>query len=408
MNGTAKTIFALALASIRFRPLQAGLCVLAIAAGIALLSGISLTSKAIQDGISANTKGIDLVVGPKGSALQLTLSTVYHLDIPPGNIPASAQTDIAKLPNVKSVIPLAMGDTYRGRRIIGTTPDFIALYGGTAATGEIILKKDYAVAGSNVGLKPGDSIVASHGFSTGSADVHEEEPMTVSAVLAPTGTVLDSLILTSVDTVQHMHHHEEHEEHTEHAHHDHENEAAEITALIVRTNPVGKINLPRTINENPYLSAANPALEMSHFFNRIGIGRSLIEGLSWGILLLSALMLFALLASGLAQRQYDLALLRVFGAGPWSLSCLVALEGAIIGLAGAVTGVFAGHVLSYAVLARYDEAMMLVSPASVFSISSADATYLLLGVIAGISAAALPAISARRADILGLLSRNGV
>lgn len=389
------TPLTLALSSIRARAAHGLLCVIAVAAGIAVLSAGFLLWRGINDGLVRNAGGIDLVVGAKGSPLQLTLSGLYHLDIPPGNIDESTLTRLQSHPQVRQAIPLAMGDHYRGHRVVGTTPDYIALYHGRITDGVMFERNFQAVAGAMTGLRPGDSFIAEHGFGDG-GHTHDDHSFTVSGVLAPTGTVLDRLILTTVASVQGVHHHHHHDE------------QEEITAILLKLRtPAALYTLPRQINASGGgVMAANPSLEMARLSRTLGFSRHLVFALGAGLVAVSGLMLFSSLASGLAARRYDLGVIRVLGASPgWVFSSVMA-EGIILGLCGAGLGVVAGHGMAFAIASMFDAVAGLVLPSSLLLPGAADGLWLALGAGIGALAGLVPAWSGAGANIALLLARR--
>ncbi|MCB9983610.1 MAG: ABC transporter permease [Rhodospirillales bacterium] len=438
----------LAIASIRSRPLHAALCTAAVAAGIALLCAVFLFSQTVSSGFARNAAGIDMIVGTKGSPLQLVLSSVYHADIPAGNIDAHDFEELQRMPQVRQAIPLALGDSYKGFRMVGTSPDYLKLYNAEFADGKTFAAPFETVAGANTGLKVGDKFAVSHGFSANSDDVHDAYLYTVIGVLKPTGTVLDKLLTTPVESVQQLHaaghdHHEgdrhghdeaeeEHEEHAAHHHedeemdedqgheedhhagehegHDHEGEADlahQITSVILKVrSPVDLMNLPRKINESSDLMAAVPSYEMARFTKSLGIGRQLVVVLGAGFVILSALMLWATLSSGLALRRYDLAVLRVLGATPRRLSATVIAEALLISGAGALAGVILGHGIAYTAVLSIESLRGLVLPEVLLMPQAMDAGFIALGLIAGVFAAFVPSLTAARTDIAGLLARG--
>lgn len=357
----------LAIASIRSRPLHAALCTAAAAAGIALLCAVFLLSQAVTSGFVRNAQGIDIVAGVKGSPLQLVLSSVYQADIPAGNIEMSDYEKLRRNPHIRQAIPLALGDNYNGFRMVGTTPEYLSLYHAEFAQGRAFQTSFETVAGADTGLKVGDKFAVSHGFSADSDDVHDYQLYTVIGVLKPTGTVLDKLFTTTVDSVQQLHaHHEEHEEGEEE---DPVEEAAEmamahqVTSVLLKVrSPIDLMNMPRQINSGSNIMAAVPSYEMARFTKSLGIGRKLIMVLGAGFVILSALMLLASLASGLALRRYDLAVLRVLGATPGRLSATVIAEGLLLSGAGAVVGIVLGHLIAYAVALSVDSLRGVVLP----------------------------------------------
>lgn len=442
----------LALASIRSRPLHAALCAASAAAGIALLCAVFLFSQGVAAGFARNAKGIDIIAGTKGSPLQLVLSSIYHADIPAGNIEMKDYEALKRNPRIRQAIPLALGDNYKGFRMVGTTPDYLDLYKAAFADGAVFAAPFETVAGADTGMKVGDTFAVSHGFSADSDDVHDFKLYTITGVLKPTGTVLDKLLTTQVESVQQLHaHHEGHEHHhheadddhdehhhheaeEEHAHHhhdaeedDHEDhhaheeseaheedeEAAEmalgrqVTSVLLKVrSPVDLMNLPRQINSQSNIMAAVPSYEMARFTKSLGIGRQLIVVLGAGFVVLAALVLLASLASGLALRRYDLAVLRVLGASPRRLSATVMAEGLILSGAGAIAGIVLGHVIAYAAVLSIDSLRGVVLPQTLLMPQPMDAGFLLLGLGAGVLASFVPSFSAARTDIAGLLARG--
>lgn len=418
--------FTLATASIRSRPLHSALCGLSVAFGVALLCAVFLISQGIAGGFMRNAHGIDMVAGVKGSPLQLVLSAVYQADIPAGNIEMSDYEVLRHNRHVRQAIPLALGDNYKGFRMVGTTPDYLGLYGAQFAKGRVFQNSFETVAGADTGMKVGDKFAVSHGFSADSDDVHDFRLYTVTGVLKPTGTVLDKLFTTTVDSVQKLHaHHEEpgeeaHEEaHAGHDTHEHEHhdspaeEASElamahqVTAVLLKVrSPIDLMNLPRQINKNTNIMAAVPSYEMARLTNSLGIGKRLLVILGGAFMALSALVLLATLASGLALRRYDLAVLRVLGAAPRRLFATVMAEGLILSGLGAMAGVIAGHIAAYGLASSVDSLRNVVLPSHMLVPQPMDAVFIALGLLVGGLAAFVPSVSAGRTDIAELLARG--
>lgn len=198
----------LALAYAARRPLATLLVVLLLAAGTAIAALTLLVAREVEARLTRDARGIDLVVGAKGSPLQLVLAGVYHVDVPPGNIPLSAVSDLRRHPMVASAIPLALGDSYRGHRIVGTEPALVEHYGGRLAAGALWSAPMEAVLGSEAaresGLGVGATFVGSHGLSESGGD-HAQAPYRVVGVLQPSGTVMDRMVLTSIESVWEVH-----------------------------------------------------------------------------------------------------------------------------------------------------------------------------------------------------------
>lgn len=396
--------FTLALASIRSRPLQAALCITASAAGMTLLCAVFLFSQAIETGFTRNAKGVDIVAGAKGSPLQLVLSTVYHADVPTGNIEAADAERLSHHPQVRQAIPLALGDNYRGWRIVGTTPDYLDLYRAAFAEGHAWRRPFDAVAGAATGLKSGDQFAGAHGLSAESDDVHHFHPYNITGTLKPTGTVLDRLILTSIESVQELHRHPDAGD----------PDAAEelkvghqVTALLLNVkSPIAVMNLPREINHSTNLLAASPSYEMTRLAESIGLGRDLLLALGAGFVILSSLMLLSVLTSSLSARRYDLGVLRVLGGSPWTLFTTVMAEGVVLSSLGAVLGLVAGHALALTATSCIQSLNSVVLPGALLELQALDGILLLIGAGAGLVAGLAPALAVGRMDIAELLARG--
>jgi putative ABC transport system permease protein len=255
-------------------------------------------------------------------------------------------------------------------------------------------------------LKIGTQFAALHGFAADSDDVHNFHLYTVTGILKPTGTVLDRLITTPYESVQQLHSHPDAGD----------PDAAEevklghqITAVLIKVkNPIAVFNLPREINRSTNLMAASPAYEMTRLSSSFGIGRRMVNVFGLGVLALSALMLLSTLASGLTARRYDLAVMRVLGASPVKLSATVIAEGVILSICGAVLGLISGHAAAYAAASMISTLQGLILPQTLLSPQAMDAGLVALGAGAGFLAGCIPALSAARTNIAGLLAQGRV
>ncbi len=413
--------FTLAIASLRSRPMHSALCTAAVAAGIALLCAVFLLSQSVAAGFARNAQGIDVVVGTKGSPLQLVLSSVYHADIPAGNIPMHAYEEFEHHPHIRQAIPLALGDNFKGFRMVGTIPDYLNVYDAEFEDGQVFSSLFDVVAGADTGLKIGEKIAVTHGFSASGDDVHDDHLYTVTGVLKPSGTVLDKLLVTQVESVQRLHagHHHEHDsddhdgEEEGHDGHDHDDAAHDamhqITSVLLQLrSPADVMRLPRQINEDSHLQAAVPSYEMARFTKSLGIGRQLVVALGAGFVLLAGVMLWATLSSGLALRRYDLAVLRVLGATPRRLAATVLAEAFLIAGFGAVMGVVCGHLVAYGTVLSIDSLQGIVLPHAVLQPQIMDAGFILIGLLAGLLASLAPSLTAARTDIAALLAKGRV
>jgi len=395
----------LAWSYLRARPLGTLLNVLLLALGVGTIGFVLIVNEQIGASLNRDARGIDLVVGAKGSPMQLILSGIFHLDAPTGNIPLSAAQELARNPLVRRVIPLSLGDSYRGFRIVGTSPDYVALYGATMGSGRLWKDEMEAVLGSTVaartGLATGDRFAGAHGLSEGGA-LHGDAAFTVVGVLKPTGTVIDRLVLIDTASVWHVHA----------AHHadagakDDDAGDRQVTVLLVQyATPVAAASLPRRINAETNLQAASPAYESARLFRMIGVGADVIRAFGGVVLATAALSLFIALYHALNERAYDIAVLRTLGAHPASIALMLMLEAGLLALLGGVLGLVLAHGL-VAVLAWWmAEQESLRISAWVFS--GGELWLLVPAFVAAALAALLPSWRAAHADISTTLARRG-
>ncbi len=422
--------FRLALRNLLHQPLTSALSVLLAALGAGLISLILLLSWQLERQFDRNLAGINLVVGAKGSPLQLILSSMYHVDAPTGNIPlASARPFLnPKHPYIERVVPLSLGDSYRGRRIVGTRPSFLDLYGAELATGEMWTDVMDVVAGAavakNLDLQLGDTFQSSHGLIEDELLTHDNAPtFRVTGILAPTGSIADELLLTPAESLWAVHdtHAHEAEDGEDHSDHDHapgahpaeydinrplaEYEDRSITSLLLtfKGTSIAGLNMQRGINENTEMQAATPSIEINRVYETMGKGEAVLRQLALVIVVVSILSIFIGLYSSLDRRRGEMALLRSLGAGPGKLLGLLLTEGILLALFGALVGLLISHV-GLALIARYfSEAYRQDFAGFVFLPGE---LWLLLGaVVVGALAAAIPAWRASRTDVHETLSR---
>ena len=359
------TLVGLSFAYLRDRALNTALNILLLTLGVATMVILVLFSAQLGERFERDARGIDLVVGAKGSPLQLILSSIYQVDVPTGNIPLTTVETLRADPTVGEVIPLAQGDSFRGFRIVGTEPAYVAHYGGELAQGRLWAEPLETVLGAEVarqtGAGLGQRFLGSHGLS-GDGHEHDATPFTVVGILAPTGTVADRLILTSVESVWDVHGvaHESHEDgaHDHEHEHEHAEEAAapanasireahsapEVTALLVKyRSPLAAVRLPNFINQQTALQAAAPAVETARLLSLVGVGLDAARGFAVLLIATSGLSIFVALYTALRQREGDMAMLRVMGARPAAIFGQVVLEGLLLAAAGALLGLAVGH-----------------------------------------------------------------
>lgn len=433
--------------NLTFKPLSMLLSVVLFALGVGLISLLFLLNNQLEKNFEKNLAGIDLVVGAKGSPLQLILSSMYHIDAPTGNITLKEARPFLnpKHPLIKQAIPLSMGDSYRAYRIVGTTPEILEFYETEVAEGKVWSKNFEVTIGvslaDELGLKLGDEFKSSHGLIEDDDFAHEDTPpFKVVGILKPTGSVIDQLILTTTQTYWAVHEHEEehnhedgeHEDHAGHDHSEHENhdhdgdgkadhtaedhietpktlleegDEKSITSLLLKFKGRNfqALNMQRGINENTDMQAATPAIEINRLYSLMNTGEQALRILAIVIIFVSGLSIFISLFSSLKERKYELALMRVMGAKPAKLFSLIVLEGLLLAIIGFAIGILLSHGGMQIFAGAMKDAYRYTFSGWEFL---PQELYLLGGtLLIGFLAAVIPAIQAANTDISETLTR---
>lgn len=358
------------LRNLLYKPLGTVLSVILLMFGVGIISMILNLHRQLEDKFNNDLQDIDLVIGAKGSPLQLVLSAIYHVDAPTGNINPKNIEHLLNMPLIEQTIPLAYGDSYASYPIVGTDSNYLNKYAAAYEQGRLFGEPLEAVLGYSVakttGLKVGDVFVSTHG-TDGNGHVHEDSKYVVVGVLKQTRTVLDKLITTNVETVWKVHEHKDHDH--DHAEHEHDKNAphssvgkdhhhgegehsdskapdsvlnggGEVTALLVKfRSPMALMTLPRIINENTNMQAASPVLEINRLFDLMGIGIATMQAVALAIMLISGLSIFITLYNRLKERKYELALARSMGSSRLKIFMMVLSEGILLALVGFAAGI---------------------------------------------------------------------
>ena len=389
------------------KPLNMVLSLMLLVLSVSLVTFVLQLSTQLNGQMDKNIAPIDMVVGAKGSPLQLVLSSVLHIDAPTGNIKLKEANQIIKHPFVGAAIPVSYGDNYQGYRILGTEPAYFERYAVRLQQGRIFQNAFEIVAGSSVarklGLKIGDKVTSSHGLAAAGGSAHDDHPFTIVGIAKTSGTVVDQLLVCNLASIWDAHSHDEEDhneiEHGEHKsdehhhesddhdhdhsaedhdhesdhhdhdhdaeehHHDHDNEEhhkeydeeKEITSLLVKfKSPLGLVQLPRFINENTNMQAALPGFEIQRLMGLLGSGVKTLNGIAVAILLVSGFSIFISLLKTIRERRQELALLRTYGLGTSKLLYLVTLEGLFLAFIGFILGWFLGR-LALLLVSNYIE-----------------------------------------------------
>lgn len=391
----------LSIAYLRARKLQTLLVVLLLALGVGTITLLALVTTQLEDRMRRDAEGFDLVIGAKGSPMQIILSSIYALDVPTGNIPLAQAEELAKHRMVKQAIPLALGDSFKGFRIVGAPTEYVAHYGGEAAAGRLYAKPMEAVLGATAarttGLGVGATFSGAHGLDQG-GDPHADKPYTVVGVLARTGSVLDRLVLTSVESVWAVH------EHTEGINDPKIAQAErEVTAVLIRyASPIAVAMFPRYVNANSALQAASPAYETARLFSIVGVATDVIRVFALLLIAAAGLSVFIALYQALEERRYDLAIMRTLGASARRVMGLLLFEALLLSALGTLAGLALGHLATQAVGTLFREARQVDVTGWIWL--PEETLIVAVAIAVGVLAAVIPAWRAYRTDIARTLA----
>ena len=391
---------------LRARPLQTALSLLLLALGVGSIVLLVLVVTQLEDRMLRDARGIDLVVGAKGSAMQLILSGIYHADAPTGNVPLAAAQDLEKNPLVKKAMPLALGDGWKGYRIVGSRHDYIEHYGGKPVAGRLWQKSMEVVLGSEVAARTGVSVgtrfAGSHGV-TGQGEEHGTRPYEVVGILGPTGTVIDRLVLTPIDSVWQVH--EEEHGPMDEADRKAMEEDREVTVVLMQyASPLAAATLPRKINSASAMQAASPAYETARLFRIVGVGVEALRAFAVILIIAAGLSVFIALYTALEERRYDLAVMRTLGASPARLFGLLVTEGVVLAAVGVLIGIGLGHAFASGLGAWLVAQQQY--PVTGLQFLSEELWLAAAALAVGLLAAVIPAWRAYRTDVAGVLARG--
>jgi putative ABC transport system permease protein len=382
--------------------LGAALNLLLLSLGLASITFLLLVSFQLDKAFDKDLAGIDVVVGAKGSPMQLILCGVFHIDVPPGNIPLKAVNALIENPLLASVIPISLGDNFRGIRIVGTAHEYIDHYDARLAQGRTWDTAMQVILGATVakklGIQVGNTFVGSHGLGAG-GHLHGDNPYTVVGILAPSGSAIDRLIVTDTASVWKVH-----EDYTAVDDEDRkimEGEREVTMALIKYKTPLAAVSFPRMVNTTTEMQAAAPAVEISKLLNMLGIGTDVLRAFAGVLLLTAGLSVFIALWSAVRERRADLALLRMLGAPPAKIAKLLMGEALWLGVMSALIGVASGQALTALIawMLQLDNSLLiggLVWPVELLWVPA-------LACAISLAAAIIPAVGAYRVSVLELL-----
>lgn len=366
----------LALRSLANRKLTTALTIASIALSVSLLVGVETVRRGIRESFAGTIRGTDLIVGARGGSQQLLLSAIFGLGAPAGSFSWSTYQRWADHPAVEWTIPLSLGDSYFGFRVVGTTDAFFEHYSYrndgrvTLAEGVLAAGDRDVVLGSDVAkrrqLALGAEIALTHGLRGSGIMDHEEHPFKVVGVLAPTFTPIDRSLYVTLDGIEAMHEGfmaggvpaplampgaappsaEPPPSGGGDVRVDGDSTERQLSAFLLGTkNRFESLKLQREINTdtNDPLTAILPAVSLTELWHTIGYAEDGARIISFAVLLVGLLGMLVALYSTLQERRREMAILRSLGAGPRRVALLLVLESGVLAAIGAVVGMVATY-----------------------------------------------------------------
>lgn len=360
-----KPILSLSLKSLRNRWATAALSVFAIAVSVALLLGVEKVRVDARASFANTISGTDLIVGARSGAIQLLLYSVFRIGNATNNISIQTYREIAAHPKVAWTIPLSLGDSHRGFRVLGTNRDYFKHYRYgrkqrlAFAAGKPFEDVFDTVLGADVakalGYRLGDPVVVSHGLGAAGISRHKDKPFRVAGILVRTGTPVDRTVHVSLEGIEAMHVDWRF--------------GAPIPGRRISADKVREMKLrPRAVTAvlvglksrfavftqqrriNEYrgepLLAILPGVTLQELWDLMGTAETALAVISAFVVVTGLLGMLTMLLAGLNERRREMAILRSVGARPAHIFGLFVAEATFL----AVAGVMAGLALLYAML----------------------------------------------------------
>ncbi|MGU3473632.1 ABC transporter permease [Paenibacillus sp. D51F] len=424
------SLLSMAIRNLMARKVQTALTAAVVLVGIAVTLAVLVLSGGVRGGIERASEPFGLLIGSKGSANQLVFNTIFLMDRPLDNLSHAYYEKLAANDEVQTAVPFALGDQYRGFRIVGTSADFFDLKGRPAdppyfnlREGRLFSGPFQAVIGAEVasreGLKVGDRFVSEHGVVVSAEpDEHADHPYEVVGILKPVAAPSDQGIYVSMDSywISHEHGHEEEEggaaaggqELSSSAEassapgpavsdvFDEDEAARGVTAVLVKPKSyIGLMKLYQQTNAGKEAQAVLPGQTLAKLFDMLGSGEQALRSIGYVILGMAGLTVCLSLYGSAMERRRSVAILRAIGAGRRHVMAIVLLESSIVMLFGCALGIAGAYGLS-AVLSGYISSRVSIAVTVGFQWSHLGIAGIVL--TAGIAAGLIPALAAYRAE----------
>ncbi|KAA5803761.1 ABC transporter permease [Alkalicaulis satelles] len=356
---SAAPILSLAWRSILSRGVTALLTVATVAVSVMLFLSVEKARHGARASFENTISGVDLIVGARSSPVNLLLYSVFHIGDATNNITWDSYQEVANAPGVAWTVPISLGDSHRGYRVVGTTQGFFERYQYAGRRplrfneGQPFERLFDAVVGATVarqlGYQTGDEIIVAHGAGAVSFIEHDLNPFTITGILAPTGTPVDRSVFVSLEAIEAIHLDGATGRGT--ARSLEELEAMDlrpdqITAFLVGLDsPVGALRLQRAVNTYPRepLQAIMPGVALAQLWQVVGAAETTLAAVAAFVVLTGLISILISILTSLNERRREMAILRALGARPGHIFALLVMEAALLALAGALIGAGLTH-----------------------------------------------------------------
>ncbi|MEM7462823.1 MAG: ABC transporter permease [Pseudomonadota bacterium] len=407
-------LFRVAMRSLLSRRITVALTIFTIALSIALLFGVDKTRVGARTSFADTISDTDLIFGARSGGVQLLLYSVFRIGNATNNVSWQSYQEIVDRPEVEWAVPISLGDSHRGYRVMGTTSEYFDRYryrGGRQlefAQGGPFTDLFDAVIGADVAraldYNIGDDIIVAHGLASFSA--HDDHPFKVAGILEKTGTPVDRTVIVSLEAIEAIH-----VDWQGGAQILGQSTSADvlrqmkltpkaITAAMLGVNSKLQIfQLQRAINEyrNEPLLAILPGVALQELWEIVGVAETALAAVSAMVVFTALIGMMAMIFSGLNERRREMAILRSIGARPTTVFTLLMMEAAAMTLAGIILGIAILYTILWIVRPIIDARFGLYLPLEALDLRE----WKLLGVIAvtGTLVSIAPAIRAYRLSL---------
>ena len=393
------------------------LTIFSISISVTLLIGVENIRKGVRTSFSSAVSGTDIIVGARGGSLQLLLYSIFRIGNSPNNLSWESYNELRNNKRVKWTIPISLGDSHRGFRVVGTNLDYFKFFRyGSKRKLEFLKGKPFSkvfdtVIGSEIAIKfnykLNEEIIIAHGTGKKSFLNHDDKPFKIVGILKPTGTPVDQSLHVSLEGITAMHVDWE----SGGPPMEGENISAEevlkldltpeeITSFLIGLkSKIHVFDLQRKVNtykEEP-LSAIMPGVALQELWNILRTAETGLRVITWFVLFAGLLGMVTSLLSGLNERRREMAILRSVGAGPGTISFLLIFESTVLTVTGIIFGLLILYItlfVSQPILEAYFGLFI-----SVDSLSYKDLILLVGIVFAGMLMGLIPAIKAYRQSL---------